>query len=99
MLKINDETFRALTSPGLPATVRLGTSSTYIPCYLANSLDLFRAAYPNALVEVTEGYRALYCSFAHAAAMPMTLSQPGNKTPRSCEAGQLNWFWQGPDEA
>ena len=33
MLKINDDTFRALGSHDLPATVRLGTSSAYIPCY------------------------------------------------------------------
>ena len=32
MLKINDDALRALGSDDLPATVRLGTSSAYIPC-------------------------------------------------------------------
>ena len=56
MLALNDEAFQALTSPDLPVTLRLGTSVTWISCYLGKSLEAFRAACPDALVEVTEGY-------------------------------------------
>lgn len=92
MLKINDETFRALTSPGLPATVRLGTSSTYIPCYLANSLDLFRAAYRNALVEVTEGYSCQVAPQIRDGTFDLVLCQ-GSHEPRAWPSTEV---WRGP---
>ena len=92
MLKINDETFRALTSPGLPATVRLGTSSTYIPCYLANSLDLFRATYRNALVEVTEGYSCQVAPQIRDGTFDLVLCQ-GSHEPRAWPSTEV---WRGP---
>ena len=56
MLKQNDEVFRTLGARDLPATVRLASSSTYVPYFLSDALDAVRLGYPNALVEVTDGY-------------------------------------------
>lgn len=47
MLALNDQAFRDLTSPDLPATIRLGTSASYVRFYLARTLEALRAKYPN----------------------------------------------------
>src|SRR3974390_3258390 len=51
MLKLNDDAFRALASRDLAATLRFATSAEYVPFFLADALDAFRAEYPDVVVE------------------------------------------------
>jgi DNA-binding transcriptional LysR family regulator len=92
MLKINDDALRALASHDLPATVRLGTSSTYIACYLANSLDLLRAEYPNVVVEVTDGYSCQIAPQIRDGAFDLVVIEGGH-VPRSWQSTEV---WRGP---
>ena len=92
MLKLNDEAFRALASHDLPATVRLGTSSSLIPFYLADSLDLFRSEYPNAVVEVTDGYSCQRAPRAREGAFDLVLCM-GPHEPRNWQSTEV---WRGP---
>jgi DNA-binding transcriptional LysR family regulator len=56
MLRLNDETIRALGSRDHPSVVRLGASVAYTPFYLSKTLGALRSQHPNLLVEVIEGY-------------------------------------------
>jgi DNA-binding transcriptional LysR family regulator len=92
MLKINDEALRALASRDLPTTVRLGVPSTYTPYFLAKSLDLFRAAYPNALVEVFDGYSCQVAPRVRDGTTDLVLCQSGHE-PRNWPSTEV---WRGP---
>ncbi|RFB79700.1 LysR family transcriptional regulator [Methylovirgula sp. 4M-Z18] len=92
MLKLNDEALRAVSSPDLPATVRLGTSSGYISCYLSDTLERFREAFPNALVEVTEGYSCQLTPHIRDGMFDLVLCQASSK-PRNWPSTEI---WRGP---
>jgi DNA-binding transcriptional LysR family regulator len=94
MLKMNDETLRALAAPELAATatVRFGTTSTYIPNYLAKSLDMFRAAYPNVLVEVTEGWSCQVSPHIRDGTFDLVLCAAGHE-PRGWPSTEV---WRSP---
>ena len=92
MLKINDEAFRALASHDLPATVRLATSSAFVPFYLADSLDSFRSQHPDVLVEVTEGFSCQLAPQIRDGAFDLVLCE-GNHQPRNWQSTEV---WRGP---
>jgi DNA-binding transcriptional LysR family regulator len=92
ILKLNDDAFRALASPGVPATVRLGTSSAYIPFYLTKSLDLFRAGHPGTLVEVTDGYSCQLAPQIRDGTFDLVLCQASHE-PRGWASTEV---WRGP---
>jgi DNA-binding transcriptional LysR family regulator len=92
MLKLNDEAFRALASHELPATVRLGTSSSLIPFYLADSLDLFRSEHPNAVVEVTDGFSCQLAPQVREGEFDLVLCY-GPHEPRNWPTTEV---WRGP---
>ena len=92
MLKLNDEAFRALASHDLPATVRLGTDASLIPFYLADSLDLFRSEYPNAVVELTDGSSCQLAPHVREGAFDLVLCY-GPHEPRNWQSTEV---WRGP---
>ncbi len=92
MLKINDDALRALGSHDLPATVRLGTSSAYIPCYLIKTLDLLRSEYPNVLIEVTDGNSCQLAPQIRDGAFDLVLCE-GGQEPRNWQSTEI---WRGP---
>lgn len=92
ILKLNDDAFRAMASPSLPATVRLGTSSTYIPWYLSDTLEKFRVSYPNVLVEVTDGYSCQVAPQVRDGAFDLVVCQIGSEPPD----WPITEIWRGP---
>src|SRR5579863_9913662 len=54
MLKLNDDALQAASLAEVRATIRLATSPAFADYYLRESLQRFSAAFPNALVEVSE---------------------------------------------
>src|SRR5579863_9134039 len=56
MLAINDEAFRAIGATDALVTVRLGTSTSYAPYYLAKTLQRVCAEQPPIRIEVVEAY-------------------------------------------
>jgi DNA-binding transcriptional LysR family regulator len=92
MLKLNDDTFHALASDELAATVRLGAASSLTPFYLADSLDLFRSEYPNAVVEVTDGFSCQLAPQIREGAFDLVFLF-GDHEPRNWPAMEV---WRGP---
>jgi DNA-binding transcriptional LysR family regulator len=92
MLKLNDDALRAFGSHDLAATVRLGTSSTYIPCYLSKSLDSLRLEYPNVLVEVTDGFSCQLAPQIKDGAFDLVVCE-GGLEPRNWQSTEV---WRGP---
>ena len=92
MLKLNDEALRALSSSDIPATVRFGTSSTYIPWYLSATLEEFRDTFPNVLLEVTDGYSCQITQHIREGVFDLVLCQAGFE-PRDWPTTEI---WRGP---
>ena len=92
MLKLNDDALRTLSSSDFSVTVRFGTTSTYIPCYLSGTLERFRAAHPTALVEVTDGYSCQVTPQIREGAFDLVLCQLGHE-PRDWPTTEI---WRGP---
>jgi len=92
MLKLNDDALRALSSSDFSVTVRFGTSSTYIPCYLSGALERFRVLHPAALVEVTDGYSCQITPQIREGVFDLVLCQLGHE-PRDWPITEI---WRGP---
>ena len=92
MLKLNDEALQALSSSKIPISVRFGTSSTYMPWYLSETLEAFRAVYPNVLLEVTDGYSCQVAPQIREGGFDLVLCQTGNE-PRDWPITEI---WRGP---
>ena len=92
MLKINDETLRDLAADEVPATVRLGASVTYLHCYLEQTLERFRAAHPNVLVEVTDGYSCQVTPHVRDGTFDLVLTQ----SPHEPRGWPVTEVWRGP---
>ena len=92
MLALSDQALQALSSEDQPVTVRFGTSSTYIPWFLSAALDRFRSAYPNALLEVTDGYSCQVAPQIREGAFDLVLCEIGHE-PRDWPTTEI---WRGP---
>ncbi len=92
MLKLNDEALRALTPRDVPATVRLGTSASYVAFYLEDALERFRDAYPNALVEVTDGYSCQLTPRIRDGSFDVVLTQANHVA----KDWPMTEVWRGP---
>lgn len=92
MLKINDDTLRALTANDAPATVKIGASITYLHCYLEETLDRFRAAHPQVLVEVTDGYSCQITPHVRDGKFDLVLTQ----SPHEPRGWPVTEVWRGP---
>jgi len=96
MLKLNDETLRALSSDDVPPTVRFGVSSSYIRFFLSEALDRFRERYPAVLVEVAEGFSCQVAPAIRDGSLDLVLCQAGHVPPGwpSTEVwrGRLRWI-------
>src|SRR4051812_37306305 len=92
LLKGNDEALAALSPREVPTSLRIGASSYFAPLYLQRTLDAMRAAYPNVLVEVTQGRSCQLVPQLRDDAFDLVISE-GGVEPRD---SMLTEAWSGP---
>jgi DNA-binding transcriptional LysR family regulator len=92
MLKLNDDAFRALASRDHAATLRFATSAEYVPFFLTDALDAFRAEYPDVVVEVTDGLSCQLAPQVRDGRFDLVLCHE-DLAPRNWESTEV---WRGP---
>lgn len=92
MLSLNDETFRSLAPEKVAARVRIASADEYSPFYVSRSIEAFHASYPDALVEVIEGFSCQIAPQIRSGAFDIVVCE-GAHIPRGYEATEI---WRGP---
>lgn len=92
MLALNDAAFREMSAVRECVTVRLATSTSYEPFYLAPTLTRFGAQYPHVRVETVEGYSCQIASRVADDSFDLVLCE-FNHEPRQWPSEEV---WRGP---
>ena len=92
MLSLNDETFRSLAPEKAAARVRVASSDEYSPFYVSRSIEAFHASYPDAVVEVIEGFSCQIAPQIRNGTFDIVVCE-GAHVPRGYEATEI---WRGP---
>jgi DNA-binding transcriptional LysR family regulator len=92
MLAINDEAFREIVAADASTIVRLGTSTSYAPYYLAKTLERVRAEQPSIQVEVVEAYSCQLAPRIGDEAFDLIICE-ANHEPRQWPAQEV---WRAP---
>ena len=92
MLSLNDETFRSLTPEKAAARVRVASSAEYSPFYVSRSIEEFHESYPDAVVEVIEGFSCQIAPQIRNGTFDIVVCE-GAHVPRGYEATEI---WRGP---
>jgi len=92
MLSLNDETFRSLAPERAAARVRLASSDEYSPFYVSRSIEAFHASYPDAVVEVIEGFSCQIAPQIRNGTFDIVVCE-GAHVPRGYETTEI---WRGP---
>ncbi len=92
MLSLNDETLRSLAPEKPPARVRIASSAEYSPFFASRSIEAFRTSYPDAVVEVVEGFSCQIAPQIRSGAFDIVVCE-GAHVPRGYEATEI---WRGP---
>jgi DNA-binding transcriptional LysR family regulator len=92
MLSLNDEAFNSLGPEQAAANLRLASGAEYSVFFLAASIELFHARYPDAVVEVVEGFSCQVAPQVRNGLFDIVVCE-GAHTPKGWESKEL---WRGP---
>ena len=92
MLRLNDETFRSLAPEQAIARVRVASGNEYTPFYASRSIEAFHTRYPDAVVEVIEGFSCQIAPQIRSGSFDIVVCE-GAHVPLGYEATEI---WRGP---
>jgi DNA-binding transcriptional LysR family regulator len=92
ILGLNDEAFRSLGPDQATANLRLASAADYSVFFLARSIEALHARYPNAVVEVVEGFSCQVAPQIRSGLFDIVVCE-GSHIPRGWEATEI---WRGP---
>jgi len=92
MLSLNDEAFDSLGPSRAPAKLRLASAQEYSVFFLPGSIDVFRARYPNVVVEVIEGFSCQITPQIRNGLFDIVVCESSH-TPKGWEPTEI---WRGP---
>ena len=92
MLRLNDEAFRSLGLDQAAAKLRLASAADYGVFFLAESIALFHARYPNAVIEAVEGFSCQIVPQIRNGLFDIVVCE-GTHIPKGWEATEI---WRGP---
>jgi DNA-binding transcriptional LysR family regulator len=92
ILSLNDEAFDSLAPGPMTVKLRLASAREYSEFFLAGSIEAFQTQYPNAVVEVVEGFSCQIAPQIRNGLFDVVVCE-GSHTPRGWEPLHI---WTGP---